>query len=661
MAGERERLLSARPEPDSVGVGGGLFFLLFLGAGDELLDLEHDPIPRLVVANRQPTGPPLRNERLLELHLGFAGSLGGLTPTSRDEIDERRGEQLDLLLLDEERDELIAEPALQVEHALPRWADGAGGDAVDGVEVDQHRSILSPPPANAAASPGCGRDRVVEGAAVVDLQDPRGAIAEGERGHRSRRHLEPLIQIERKSRVVREGQPDRIAVAHHGGDLPRVPIREMLQRVDLTALRLDERFPVRETNRRGRAIHSLPQLRPPDRGEGPPREVPVVDLNDIVEPSHFEPARIRDDLGSVEAALERRGVQRRERQLREALGDALRLQPPLLGEADALRATVETLPGRVGDSVSHEQDDRHDREDIVRSVIPRSADPADVVVVGDLMLDVAVSSGAIRLGGDVHGDVEVRPGGGGANAAVWAGSRGARVRLYGRVGDDVGGRVLLASLSERGVDAVLAVDGEHRTGAVLVAHGGGERSMVADRGANAHLVPEDLPEKLEAAAVLVSGYLLFHPGSEDAAIAALERGAGSLVAVDAASWPLLEAYGRERFLQITARADLLLANEREAEVLTGASSIDAALALADSYRLVCVKLGSGGAVLVEDGDAIRSEVEPLDVPDPTGAGDALAGVLVAALARGVPAREALREAATTATTAVAAGRRWPAT
>ena len=58
----------------------------------------------------------------------------------------------------------------------------------------------------------------------------------------------------------------------------------------------------------------------------------------------------------------------------------------------------------------------------------------DVIVVGDVMLDVTVDSPALASGGDVHGTVLARPGGGGANAAVWAAAAGARVRFHGRVG-----------------------------------------------------------------------------------------------------------------------------------------------------------------------------------------------------------------------------------
>jgi len=133
-----------------------------------------------------------------------------------------------------------------------------------------------------------------------------------------------------------------------------------------------------------------------------------------------------------------------------------------------------------------------------------------------------------------------------------------------------------------------------------------------------------------------------------------------LLAVDAASWPLLETYGASRFVTQTAATNLVLANEREAEALTGARGEDAARKLAASYRYACVKLGSGGAVLAEGDRVTRAPVERVDAADPTGAGDALAGVLLAEFALGAPIETALRRGAEAAAASVASDTGWPA-
>ncbi len=284
----------------------------------------------------------------------------------------------------------------------------------------------------------------------------------------------------------------------------------------------------------------------------------------------------------------------------------------------------------------------------------------DVVVVGDVMLDVVVESSALARGGDVHGRVRVHPGGGAANAAVWAAASGASVRLYGRVGADVPGRMLREAVAERGVEPALAADPDEPTGTMLVVLEGGERSMVADRGANARLSPDDLPPRIEAGAVLVSGYLLFHPGSEPAAKAAMERAGAEHVAVDAASWPLIEAYGVERFQDATRPATILLANEREAGVLAAGPEL---APLAERYVIVCVKRGRHGALVLEGETATRvapSTAVDAEGLDTTGAGDAFDGAFLAALARGASAGEAAFEGCVAGGRRVASGLRWPA-
>lgn len=283
----------------------------------------------------------------------------------------------------------------------------------------------------------------------------------------------------------------------------------------------------------------------------------------------------------------------------------------------------------------------------------------DLLAVGDVMLDVRVEAGALARGGDVHGRVVVRPGGSAANAAVWAAWAGAEAGVIGRVGDDVAGRVLREALAERRVRGELAVDPEAPTGTMLVVREAGERSMVADRGANARLSPSDLPERLEAGAVLVSGYVLLQEASRPAALAALERAAAALVAVDAASWPLLAAYGVERFLADTARANVLLANEREARTLTGREGAEAARVLGERRRIAAVKLGARGAVACVEGEVVVRPAEPVTERDPTGAGDAFDGVFLAELARGVELAEALRRACRAGALQVSSERGWP--
>ena len=194
---------------------------------------------------------------------------------------------------------------------------------------------------------------------------------------------------------------------------------------------------------------------------------------------------------------------------------------------------------------------------------------------------------------------------------------------------------------------------------MLVVHQAGERSMVADRGANARLRPDDLPDALRGGAVLVSGYLLLQEDSRPAALAALLRAEARYVAVDPASWPLVEAFGVARFLEETEPASAILANELEARTLTGVEGEAAAGALGRRYALAAVKLGERGAVLCMDGELFREPAESVAEVDPTGAGDAFDGVLLANLAAGRSPADALAAACRAGAAVAASYETWP--
>jgi sugar/nucleoside kinase (ribokinase family) len=283
----------------------------------------------------------------------------------------------------------------------------------------------------------------------------------------------------------------------------------------------------------------------------------------------------------------------------------------------------------------------------------------DLIVIGDVMLDVTVSSAALARGGDVHGAVRIDPGGSAANVAVWAADAGAAVRLHGCVGDDVAGGVLRESLKQHRVEPEFVTTASRQTGAMLVVTDPGKRSMVAHRGANSSLAVASLPELLEAGAVFVSGYTLLDANTEAVARAALARARATVVAVDAGSWPLIERRGAGWFVDATRQATLLFANEHEAEALTGVRDEDAARRLAAHYEMAVVKLGAQGAVLAWGETVVRVAAPAVVEIDATGAGDAFDGAFLAALVQGASPPEALERACAAGARCAAQPGRWP--
>ena len=263
--------------------------------------------------------------------------------------------------------------------------------------------------------------------------------------------------------------------------------------------------------------------------------------------------------------------------------------------------------------------------------------PYDLIAVGDVMLDGTLP--APVAGTRVHGRIELRAGGSAANAACAAARLEARAAVIGRVGADAAGRLVADSLAADGVEALLAFDADAPTGCVVVVGGS---SIVADPGASVRLEPDDLPATLDAGAVLVSGYTLLQRGPEPAARAAVERARTDWLAVDVGSARLVTAFGVDRFLEVTSAVRVLLANAAEARALTGLDADEAALALARHYDVVCVKLGSAGALAVTGEAVVHAAVQPIERGDTLGAGDAFAGGFLVALASGAELPGALR-------------------
>ena len=128
---------------------------------------------------------------------------------------------------------------------------------------------------------------------------------------------------------------------------------------------------------------------------------------------------------------------------------------------------------------------------------------------------------------------------------------------------------------------------------------------------------------------------------------------------EAASWPLVEAFGASRFYEETERASAVFANEREAEVLTGRLGVQAAATLGARYRLAAVKMDRRGAVVCVDGAVTTAPAEQVHEVDPTGAGDAFDGVLLAMLALGAAPVEALARACHAGSLVAGSRQAWP--
>lgn len=266
---------------------------------------------------------------------------------------------------------------------------------------------------------------------------------------------------------------------------------------------------------------------------------------------------------------------------------------------------------------------------------------ARALVVGDVMTDIIVRpEGPIVPGSDRRASIRQRPGGSGANQAVWLGAAGADVTFAARVGaGDLEAHA--AYFRSMGVSPVLAGDADLPSGVlVTILDPNGERSFLTDRGANLNLSPQDLPDSLldGIGLLMVSGYSFFARGPRLAVqrLLGTARERGVAIAIDPASIGFLAEVGPALFRKWVSSADWLFANEGEAELLAGEADFDMQMRqLGQQFTHVVIKRGQFGAVLGGRDGIVHSRSAPLvEAVDTTGAGDAFAAGFVAALLRG---------------------------
>jgi ribokinase len=261
-----------------------------------------------------------------------------------------------------------------------------------------------------------------------------------------------------------------------------------------------------------------------------------------------------------------------------------------------------------------------------------------LLVIGDVAWDVLVRPGGdLVWGADVHGHVDLFPGGSAANVAVWAKRLGAGVTLVGQVGEDRLGALMRAHLDSEGVGAsVRAVpDGETMRIGVVV-RPDGEHAFVTDHSHPPRLGESDLPATLLDGidAVFLNGYAVFMAGSAAFAspLLAEARRRRIVVAFDPSSFSLVRQYGAARLLDEIGPLDVLLANEDEARELAPGGELAGLLARA---ALAVVKRGRRGAIALRHSGTVSSAADPVVVTDTTGAGDAFdAAFLVEFLSHG---------------------------
>jgi sugar/nucleoside kinase (ribokinase family) len=295
---------------------------------------------------------------------------------------------------------------------------------------------------------------------------------------------------------------------------------------------------------------------------------------------------------------------------------------------------------------------------------------AAILVVGELCPDIVltgvpVKDGRLRFGQaeDLVTATTLTLGSSAAITASAAVRAGATAALVAVVGDDDLGRSCLLQAAGRGIDlAAVRVAAGLRTGSsvILVSdEGDHDRQILTDLGTMRELRVTDVPDELLARSghVHVSSFFM-HTGARERLHERLARARelGATVSLDTNDDPA-RTWGWGAAAAV-AESDLLFCNDTEALGLAGlgdgADPAEAAAALlsrmppAPATRrradlpAVVHKQGPAGATVHTRQGQVRVAAPAVEVVDTVGAGDTLAGTVLAALLAGADWPEALR-------------------
>ena len=226
---------------------------------------------------------------------------------------------------------------------------------------------------------------------------------------------------------------------------------------------------------------------------------------------------------------------------------------------------------------------------------------------------------------------EMQPGGQVATALVTCRRLGLEVRYIGKVGDDAGGRLQLASLRREGLDlsdtqVIRGVPNQY--GYIVVDQATGERTIFWDRDARLTVLPREIKPT-----AITSARLLHLDGCDvEAALAAARMARRAKIPVLA---DLDTVY--KKVEQLFPHIDYLIASTHFLPAVTGqADPFEVLESMASEFGVGTpgMTLGRDGALVYHAGRFIYSPGFVVETVDTTGAGDVFHGAFAYALLAG---------------------------
>ncbi|GAP71637.1 ribokinase [Candidatus Symbiothrix dinenymphae] len=241
-------------------------------------------------------------------------------------------------------------------------------------------------------------------------------------------------------------------------------------------------------------------------------------------------------------------------------------------------------------------------------------------------------------------DIKLTTGGSISNTILALKQMNVPVGFIGKVGDDKYGKFYIEELQKSGVNLHLIYEKAFSGTATAMITPDGERTFCTYLGAAAGMRDVDLQTDVfvQYSHLYVEGYLVQNHALIETAMQ-MAKASGLEVALDLASFNVVE--GDRDFIQklIDNYVDILFANEDEAKALTRKAPNEAIHEIADKVSTVIIKEGPRGSYVKSKGilihEPVREDIKPLDT---TAAGDYYAAGFFYGMVRGADMQQCAR-------------------
>jgi ribokinase len=270
-----------------------------------------------------------------------------------------------------------------------------------------------------------------------------------------------------------------------------------------------------------------------------------------------------------------------------------------------------------------------------------------IVVIGSSNTDMVVKSSRIPQPGEtvLGGTFVLAAGGKGANQAVAAARLGGDVIFITRLGTDIFGEQALENFKRDQIDTTgITRDPDHPSGvALIMVDEHGENIISVAPGANRQLRPEhveNLHDQIVDSQIILMQLEI--PLTVVESAARLGKKHNLTVILNPAPATTLPP-------DLLANISILTPNRTEAELLSGIAIPDEKSAILAARKIrkmgvqsIILTMGSLGALVVHQNEAVMIPAFPIHPVDTTAAGDAFNGALAVALTRHKSLLEAVR-------------------